>query len=510
MAQTLYVNPATGSDSAAGSQSAPFKTITFALSQAQPGAVIQLAEGNYNAANGEVFPLEVPPGIEIVGNEANKGSSILIEGTGAINSPTFGSQNVALRLASDTALKGVSITNPTKPGNRGSGVWVESTNPTITNSTFNQCDREGIFVTGTGNPVIQSNVFTQNGGQGLTIVNNAKGEIRSNSFQKGGYGISVDDSASPLIVDNKISENRIGIVVSGNSRPVLRNNLSERNTDSGLTITGKALPDLGSSQDPGSNILRLNGQYDLQNTTSVKLVATGNQIDPAHIDGNIDLVNNQVPTPTPTPTPAPTPAPTPTPTPTPSSSLTDISGHWAAEFIQVLFDQGIISGFPDRTFKPNVTMTRAQYAALVVKAFNPHAKRDATTFKDVPESYWAFAQIQQAYRGGFISGIPDKTFRPNQNVQRVQVIASLVTGLGLTGGTQTVLNAYKDRAAIPNYAKDQMATATQQRLVVNYPTLQQLNPTRDATRAEVAALVYQALVNTKREAAINSPYIVTV
>ncbi len=154
-------------------------------------------------------------------------------------------------------------------------------------------------------------------------------------------------------------------------------------------------------------------------------------------------------------------------------------------------------------------MTRAQYAALLVKAFNPPAKRAAANFKDVPQDFWGFNAIQQAYRGQFLSGFPDNTFRPSQNIQRVQVMVSLVNGIGLSGGVANALDAYNDRTTIPDYAKDEVATATQKSLVVNHPNLKQLNPTRDATRAEVAAMVYQALVDAGRVAAIDSPYVVT-
>jgi hypothetical protein len=55
-------------------------------------------------------------------------------------------------------------------------------------------------------------------------------------------------------------------------------------------------------------------------------------------------------------------------------TLTDIKGHWAEPFIQALFDKGLISGFKDGTFKPDAKMSRAEYAALLVKAFNPTPK----------------------------------------------------------------------------------------------------------------------------------------
>ncbi|HBK66784.1 MAG TPA: nitrous oxidase accessory protein, partial [Cyanobacteria bacterium UBA11166] len=190
--------------------------------------------------------------------------------------------------------------------------------------------------------------------------------------------------------------------------------------------------------------------------------------------------------------------------------FSDIQNHWARQFIEALSAQGMISGFKDGTFKPDDKMTRAQYAALLVKAFNPPAKRQAENFTDVPASFWGYNAIQQAYRGGFVAGFPNKTFKPNDNVQRVQVIVSLVNGLGLAVADANALNAYSDKTAIPDYAKDEVVTASKKRIVVNYPNVKQLNPTKEATRGEVAAMIYQALVDAKRVSAINSDYIVSV
>jgi hypothetical protein len=133
----------------------------------------------------------------------------------------------------------------------------------------------------------------------------------------------------------------------------------------------------------------------------------------------------------------------------PNLAFTDIKGHWAADFITALAKQGLISGFKDGTFKPDEKMTRAQYAALLVKAFNPTAKRDAGKFTDVANDYWAKDVIQQAYRGEFVSGFPNNTFRPNDNVQRVQVIVSVVNGLGLSATDPNALTAYDDRRQLP-------------------------------------------------------------
>lgn len=494
MAQTLYVNPATGNDSAAGDQSAPFKTLSKALQQAQADTTIQLAAGTYNATSGEIFPLQVPSGVKLVGNEQNKGNGIVIEGNGEYISPTLAKQNITLLLEDTTEVRGVTVTNK---ATRGTGIWIESTDPTITNCTFTQCDREGVLATGTAKPNVVNNNFIDNGGNGISFTKNAQGEIKNNSCKKAGYGISIDGNATPRVVDNTISENRFGVGISVDAKPILRNNRIEDNEEYGIAVTGNAEPDLGSKEAPGNNIFRNNGKFAILNSSKNTLLSWGNQLTSNQVSGLIQIEGSisdggdgdgggQ-----------------------PPGSFSDIQNHWAKPFIQGLLDKGLISGFKDGTFKPDDKMTRAQYTALLVKAFNPSTKRDGINFTDVANDFWAKDVIQQAYRGEFLSGFPNNIFKPNDNVQRVQVIVSLVNGLGLSASEGTVLSTYSDRDAIPDYAKDEVNTATKKKMVVSYPKTEQLNPTKDATRAEVAAMVYQALVDGNQVSAVDSDYIVS-
>jgi hypothetical protein len=189
------------------------------------------------------------------------------------------------------------------------------------------------------------------------------------------------------------------------------------------------------------------------------------------------------------------------------------SSYWAKDFIGALSQRDIIAGFPDGTFRPDSPVTRAQFAAMLRKAnnsFNKSAIRSGTSFIDVPSSYWASSAIQSAYTTGFMAGYPGNVFRPEQNIPREQVLVSLANGLDYTSSaaTSSVLNYYNDASSISNYARDPIAAATDNQLVVNYPNLTTLNPLRNATRAEVAAFIYQALVKQGQAPAINSAYIV--
>ncbi|MFM9157451.1 MAG: DUF1565 domain-containing protein, partial [Dolichospermum sp.] len=153
----IYVDPVNGLNTAeTGTSAKPYKTITDALSQAKPGTVIQLAPGNYS---NESFPILLKPGITLRGDQANRGERVVIAGGGDYISRIFARQNITILANQDTTIEGVTVTNT---NDRGTGVWIESTNPTIKNSTFVNNARDGVFVTGTGNPRIENNRFVQN------------------------------------------------------------------------------------------------------------------------------------------------------------------------------------------------------------------------------------------------------------------------------------------------------------------------------------------------------------
>ncbi|MBD2129682.1 S-layer homology domain-containing protein [Microcoleus sp. ZQ-A2] len=191
------------------------------------------------------------------------------------------------------------------------------------------------------------------------------------------------------------------------------------------------------------------------------------------------------------------------------------SDYWAREFITELTKMDIIEGFPDGTFHPDGPVTRAQFAAMLRRANadfweKPNINK-IVTFTDVSTSYWAANAINSVTRTGFMRGYPGGIFSPERSIPREQVFVSLANGLGYrsTQEPSSVLSIYNDASAISDYAIAPIAAATVNQLVVNYPNVARLRPDSNATRAEVAAAIYQALVREGKAPAINSPYIVT-
>lgn len=497
----IFVSP-NGADSNSGlSADQPLKTVTAAIGRnPQSGTIIQLANGNYTAEMGEQFPIKIPTGVTLRGNAANQGQGIIISGGGTFVSPTFARQNIAMLAANDSRIEGITLTNS---NSRGYALWVESAqNVSIASNTFASSNHDGVFLTGETSANVTNNIFTQNGANGLSALGSSTGQIQSNTFDNTGFGIAIGQNSKVTVIANNIVNNRGGIVVSNLSTPSFRNNLIANNRENGLVILkdrkGQPTVDLGTMNSPGQNIFQNNKQSDINNASGVTVTAIGNQVDPKRIIGSVEIVQPTSPISSPT-------------TPTVQVTFTDVpSNYWALTFIQELASRNIIKGFPDGSFRPNAPVTRAQFAALLSQAVNKPNFRPSATFTDVISTYWAASAIQKAYTTGFMSGYSATTFRPNENISRVQILVSLANGLGYvpTKPIESTLQAFTDTATIPAYARNGVAAATENGMVVNYPNLKLLNPNQPATRAEVAAFIYQSLVRAGQLKAVSSPYIV--
>lgn len=180
-------------------------------------------------------------------------------------------------------------------------------------------------------------------------------------------------------------------------------------------------------------------------------------------------------------------------------AFSDISSHWAGSFIQALATKNIIAGYPDGSFRPARVVNRADFAAMLQRAFPNRRQLQSSTgsFVDVPANYWASPAIRNAYTAGFMTGYPDGSFHPTKYISKAQAIVALAKGLGLspTVSPAILLNRYyNDAKAIPHYAINGIAAATQAHIVVNYPNVKVLAPNQVISRGEAAALIYQALV----------------
>ncbi len=200
------------------------------------------------------------------------------------------------------------------------------------------------------------------------------------------------------------------------------------------------------------------------------------------------------------------------PTPKTGTPVTFIDvppDYWARPYIHALAARGIVSGYAGDYFRPDQTITRAEFAALLQDAFDNQSVDGTTKYKDIETNFWGIPAINSATNTGFLQGYPGDVFRPTQEIPRVQVLVAIASGLKLPAAAsqESVLQAYQDATEIPNYARGKVTAATAAGLIANYPDRNILAPNRNATRAEVAAIVYQAMVQQGKLQPIDSPYV---
>lgn len=184
--------------------------------------------------------------------------------------------------------------------------------------------------------------------------------------------------------------------------------------------------------------------------------------------------------------------------PVPLTRFRDTSSHWAATCIE---GNRTMAGDGNGYFRPDASISRAEFAALLVAAFpNGQKRRSAPRFTDVSPRSWASKAIVQAYEWGYLSGYSESLFRPAEAISRAQAITMLSNAQNLAPAADAdpavlLQRYYSDAAAVPSYAAAAVAAATTRQQVVSYPNPTQLRPQANITRGEVAALLCQITID---------------
>ncbi|WP_079478029.1 N-acetylmuramoyl-L-alanine amidase [Halobacillus salinus] len=113
-----------------------------------------------------------------------------------------------------------------------------------------------------------------------------------------------------------------------------------------------------------------------------------------------------------------------------AASLSDVPDAYADE-VEYLIDQGIVTGYTDNTFKPKNKVTRKEAATMIGKALDLNGTKRSTSFPDVSKSLYASGYIQSAYEKGVISGYPDNTYKPDNNMTRGEMAYLIVNAFSL-------------------------------------------------------------------------------
>ena len=179
--------------------------------------------------------------------------------------------------------------------------------------------------------------------------------------------------------------------------------------------------------------------------------------------------------------------------------------HWAYQSIKFLTEVGVVVGYPDGTYKPDIPVTRAEFASMAIKALGQESANvtQEIHFDDITPEFWAYNIIQKAVYFDLIPDSKGESYRPFDSVTRAEAINIAVNALTTNQISQQkaddiISKSYEDYTQMPAWFLMAAAKAHILDLVVVMPGHEgKMEANRPANRAEVAMILYKMMQEAK-------------
>ena len=180
--------------------------------------------------------------------------------------------------------------------------------------------------------------------------------------------------------------------------------------------------------------------------------------------------------------------------------FSDVEKHWAKDAINDMGSRMIVNGDEDGNYNPNNNITRAEFAAIIVRALGLAPETGTSSFSDVKSTSWYCGYVQTAASYGIIEGYSTSTFGPKDRITREQAMAMIARTMKITrleadltdSEIDSLLRAYTDGMSASNYAKESIAACLKTG-IASGTGKNMIAPRNYVTRAEVAVMVQRLL-----------------
>ncbi|MFB0920346.1 MAG: S-layer homology domain-containing protein, partial [Oscillospiraceae bacterium] len=181
-------------------------------------------------------------------------------------------------------------------------------------------------------------------------------------------------------------------------------------------------------------------------------------------------------------------------------TFADVANHWAKAAINDMGSRMVVTGIGSSTYEPDRSITRAEFAAVVVRALGLQKGTTESAFDDVTMTDWFNGYVDTATAYSLITGYDSASYGPNDTITREQAMAIIARAMKLTGlstsltdgEVSALLANYADGAAVSDYAKTSTAICLKTGVVTG-SSATALSPKAYVTRAEVAVMVQRML-----------------
>lgn len=183
-----------------------------------------------------------------------------------------------------------------------------------------------------------------------------------------------------------------------------------------------------------------------------------------------------------------------------TAAFSDVENHWAKDAVNGMGSRMVINGTGDGLFSPDQAITRAEFAAIVVRSLGMKLEASAGDYSDVKAGDWYSSAVNAADAYDLISGFGDGTFRPNDKITREEAMVIIARAMAVTGldaelsglSTEETLGTYQDAAQVSAWAQSSVAEVIASGIVSGRSGTE-LAPMANITRAEVAVVIERLL-----------------
>ena len=173
--------------------------------------------------------------------------------------------------------------------------------------------------------------------------------------------------------------------------------------------------------------------------------------------------------------------------------ITDFSdiqeAQWAAEKIKAMASKNIISGYEDKTFKPNKLVTREEFVTMLVRAFGIYDAAATCEFEDVNTADWYYTYVASVVSKRYASGTDEKLFGIGKNITRQDAAAMLYRAAKSSGSEFAGETAeFSDTDSIADYASEAVAALAGSGIINGFED-GSFRPSESLTRAQAAVMI---------------------
>lgn len=170
------------------------------------------------------------------------------------------------------------------------------------------------------------------------------------------------------------------------------------------------------------------------------------------------------------------------------ASARDYEGHWASEYIEASKNRAWVKGYPDGTFRPDASITRAEFSVMLWRTLDLSRYDGSNPFQDIDTDCWYYHEVMDLYNAGIVEGYGNGVFGPEELLTREMAFKMIAKAFDLSADDNHSYEIFKDYKEVSSWAIPSISALTEKNYISGVGS-RKLMPQRSLRRGEMAKLL---------------------